>query len=99
MAGRISATMRRQVYARAQGKCEYCLLPQTVALHPHEPDHIVPVQHSGETTIENLALACMRCNRHKGPNIGSYDPIGGQLVAFFNPRTQMWREHFRLDGG
>jgi hypothetical protein len=95
----VPAAIRRQVYARAQGKCEYCLLPQATVAHPHESDHIVPVQHGGETTAENLALACMRCNRHKGPNVGSYDPAGGQLVAFFNPRTQMWREHFGLDGG
>jgi hypothetical protein len=40
----------------------------------------------------------MRCNRHKGPNVGSYDPIGGDLVAFFNPRTQRWQEHFALEG-
>ncbi len=99
MSTRISAILRRQVYVRAQGKCEYCLLPQTAVVHPHEPDHIVPTQHGGETTSENLALSCMRCNRHKGPNIGSYDPQNGQLVPFFNPRTQHWSEHFRLEGG
>jgi hypothetical protein len=91
--------MREQVIERAQGRCEYCLLSQTVVVHPHEPDHIVPVQHGGESTLENLALACMRCNRHKGPNIGSYDPDGGELVALFNPRTQRWTEHFALEGG
>ncbi len=41
----------------------------------------------------------MRCNRHKGPNVGSYDPVGGQLVAFFNPREQIWSEHFVLEDG
>ena len=99
MTTHISSAMRQKVYDRANGKCEYCLLPQSVTAHPHEPDHIVPVQHGGETIVENLALACMRCNRHKGPNIGSYDPVDGQLVAFFNPRTQIWREHFTLEGG
>jgi hypothetical protein len=70
-----------------------------MVVHPHEPDHIVPVQHGGESTLENLALACMRCNRYKGPNIGSYDPVDGQLVALFNPRVQKWSEHFALEGG
>jgi len=40
----------------------------------------------------------MRCNRHKGPNIGSFDPLDGVLVPFFNPRTQIWEEHFKLQG-
>lgn len=94
----ISAELRRRVFQRAQGRCEYCLLPQEIVVHPHEPDHIIPVQHSGETEADNLALACMRCNRHKGLNIGSYDPLGGGLVALFNPRTQRWQEHFALEG-
>jgi len=98
MTAHIPAALREQVFRRAQGRCEYCLLPQTAVVHPHEPDHIIPVQHGGETEIENLALACMRCNRYKGPNIGSYDPEGKQLVAFFNPRTHVWHEHFVLEG-
>jgi len=45
----------------------------------------------------NLALACLRCNRHKGPNVGSFDPLTGQLTPFFDPRRQQWAEHFRLE--
>jgi hypothetical protein len=74
------------------------LLPQAVALHQHEPDHIVPRQHDGETREDNLALACMRCNRYKGPNVGSFDSLTGILVALFNPRTQIWASHFAWDG-
>ncbi len=67
-------------------------------MHRHEPDHLVPLQHGGVTETGNLALACMRCNRHKGPNLGSLDPETGALVRFFNPRVQRWADHFRLDG-
>jgi hypothetical protein len=74
------------------------LLPQAVALHQHEPDHIVPRQHGGETHESNLALACLRCNRYKGPNVGSFDPLTGVLVPLFNPRTQTWASHFAWDG-
>ncbi len=49
--------------------------------------------------VDNLALACLRCNRHKGPNVGSFDPLTGQLTPFFNPRQQRWAEHFRLEQG
>jgi hypothetical protein len=62
----------------------------------HEPDHIVPIQHGGHTDKDNLALSCMRCNRFKGPNIGSFDPETGNLVPFFDPRRQKWSDHFMV---
>jgi len=49
------------------------------------------------TTINNLALACLHCNRHKGPNISGWDADSGQLVRLFHPRTDSWKEYFRLD--
>ncbi len=71
----IPSQLRKRVMTRARNRCEYCLLPQAFALHKHEPDHVIAQQHDGETSFENLALACMRCNRHKGSNVGSFDPL------------------------
>lgn len=99
MSSPIALSLRKRVVERARGICEYCLLPQSLALHSHEPDHIVPVQHGGISDQENLALSCMRCNRFKGPNVGSFDPDTGELVPFFNPRKQKWSEHFIIDEG
>jgi hypothetical protein len=98
MASEVPSSLRRLVAERAAYRCEYCLLPQAVALHQHEPDHIVPRQHGGETHESNLALACLRCNRYKGPNVGSFDPLTGMLVSLFNPRTQQWTSHFEWNG-
>jgi len=92
----IPPPLRRLVAQQARHRCEYCLLPEAVALHRHEPDHIIPVQHGGETHPSNLALACLRCNRYKGPNVGSFDPLTNQLVPLFHPRSQAWEQHFRL---
>lgn len=97
MASDVSLELRRIVAVRAGHRCEYCRLPQSVALHKHEPDHIVPVQHGGNTEATNLALACMRCNRFKGPNVGSFDPHTGELVRFFNPRDDSWEDHFEFE--
>ena len=97
MSADISAELRRLIGARARYRCEYCLLPESLAAHRHEPDHIIPVQHGGETTESNLALACMRCNRFKGPNVRSFDPETGALVPFYNPRRHAWTAHFRLE--
>lgn len=95
----ISLALRRLVEERAALRCEYCLLPASVAfLRPHEADHIVAEKHGGATEAENLALACWRCNRHKGTDLASLDPATGDLTRLFNPRTQVWHVHVRLEG-
>jgi len=98
MASDLPTSLRQLVAERARYRCEYCLVPQAASLHRHEPDHIVPRQHDGETHEGNLAFACFRCNRYKGPNVGSFDPLTGVLVPLFNPRKQGWETHFRWDG-
>jgi hypothetical protein len=47
---------------------------------------------------ENLALACAICNGNKGPNLASIDPLSGEIVPLFNPRTQNWNDHFEIHG-
>ena len=98
MAETVPNVLRQLVFDRAEGRCEYCLLSQMVSAHKHEPDHIIPIQHDGQTTADNLALSCARCNRYKGYNVGSFDPETGELTTFFNPRKHVWSDHFRLDG-
>ena len=85
---------REQVRTRANDCCEYCQLPQSCSSLPHELDHIRARKHRGPTSFENLCWACAYCNSAKGPNLSGYDPVTGELVALFNPRTQVWIEHF-----
>ena len=61
-------------------------------------DHVIAQQHGGKSTADNLALACSRCNLHKGPNVAGIDPLTKQLVRLFHPRTDTWGEHFRWEG-
>jgi hypothetical protein len=95
----IPAALRRLIEERAGGRCEYCLLPGSVAFFPHEVDHVVAEKHGGATVAENLALTCWRCKRHKGSDLGSFDPQSGAFAFLFNPRTQRWEEHFVLEAG
>jgi hypothetical protein len=95
----LPAALRAAVQKRAGDRCEYCLMPQAAAFFPHEPDHIIATQHGGESNLENLALACFQCNRHKGPNAASVDPKTKSIVRLFNPRTDVWRDHFRAEDG
>jgi HNH endonuclease len=94
----IPAPLRRQVIERASNQCEYCLLPASAAFFPHEVDHVVAVKHGGLTSADNLAYACWRCNRHKGTDLGSFDPATQQFSLLFNPRTHAWSAHFVLQG-
>jgi hypothetical protein len=95
----ISAAMRSAVRARAGDCCEYCRIPEVGAFFAHEPDHIIAGQHGGASTFENLALACVQCNRHKGPNVASVDPDTERIVPVFNPRRDTWSDHFQFDAG
>ncbi|MBY0503924.1 MAG: HNH endonuclease [Bryobacteraceae bacterium] len=64
--------------------------------YPHQLDHIVSRKHGGAPTEDNLALACVACNRHKGSDIAALNEAG-HPVRLFHPRRQTWDEHFRFD--
>ena len=95
----IPTALRNKVRKRAKNRCEYCLLAEADAFFSHEADHIIAEKHAGKTTAENLALACFDCNRFKGSDIASIDVRSGKLTPLFNPRVQVWREHFKVEGG
>jgi hypothetical protein len=80
----------RQVWRRAKSCCEYCRIPQNYFPSPFEIDHIIARQHDGPTSLDNLALACLHCNAHKGPNLSGLDPQTGQLTRLFHPRRHMF---------
>lgn len=95
----INAATRRRVRNRAADRCEYCALRQEQdPLYRFHIEHEIPRQHGGVDDLTNLALACHHCNLHKGPNLAGIDPDSGQLTPLYNPRLQMWDEHFFLDG-
>ncbi|XXT83601.1 HNH endonuclease signature motif containing protein [Sorangium sp. So ce726] len=59
-----------------------------------EIDHIIPESLGGPTARENLWLACSMCNDHNGNRIAAPDPHTGEVVRLFNPRQQVWLDHF-----
>lgn len=94
----IPADLRRLVYKRAQGRCEYCLTPEITEFSVHEYEHIIPRKHGGATTADNLALSCTLCNRRKSSDLAAIDPITGEIIRLFHPRRDRWYEHFQLNG-
>ncbi|WP_353740334.1 HNH endonuclease [Desulfonema magnum] len=65
------------------------------ACKPAATKHIIPVSKQGSDDESNLWLACPFCNRHKGNKTESSDPEAHQIVPLFNPRIQVWSQHFR----
>ncbi|HYL78343.1 MAG TPA: HNH endonuclease [Bryobacteraceae bacterium] len=94
----IHSEIRDLVRRRANSRCEYCLLKQEHSDLSHHVEHITAKQHGGLDEPANLALACHRCNLRKGPNLTGIDPLTGEVVPLFHPRSDAWGDHFRIDG-
>jgi hypothetical protein len=62
-------------------------------------DHITPKSLGGSDDRTNLAASCYRCNEFKGARIQGIDSATDELTMFFNPRKQLWIEHFAWGNG
>lgn len=95
---RIGAALRREVVARAESICEYCLMADSDSIVGGAIDHIISRQHGGQTTTDDLAYACSTCNRSKGRNIASLLLPDGPVIRLYHPRRDVWSEHFEWRG-
>ncbi len=91
----ISQNLRSQIESLDCKRCCYCLTTEANSGIPMTIDHIQPVSKGGLNAPENLCLACRTCNEYKAVNTEAIDPITGQNVTLFNPRQQIWKEHFQ----
>ncbi|MBI3979973.1 MAG: HNH endonuclease [Chloroflexi bacterium] len=87
--------LRARVAAQAQHRCEYCLTSQRVSGAQMQVDHVVPVSQGGTSDEANLSLACAWCNSFKSATTRAADRETGEGAQIFNPRTQVWTDHFR----
>jgi len=92
---RIPVVVERRIRAIARGRCGYCLSPQHLVMARLEIEHITPLAQGGGDDESNLWLACPICNRYKGGKTTGIDPESGEIVPLFNPRIQVWNDHFR----
>jgi hypothetical protein len=83
------------VRRRAGAVCEYCLLPQASQEAAFHIDHIKPRVRGGDTSADNLALACVTCSLKKAARTHVRDPKTKKRVPFYHPRRDHWTTHFR----
>lgn len=85
---------RELIRKRANYLCEYCHSPEQISATRFTVDHIVPRSLDGSDDLNNLALACRRCNERRYNFVAGYDSVTSAITPIFNPRLQQWNEHF-----
>ena len=95
----IPEKIRLAVAKRAGFRCEYCLLHEADLIVGAQIDHIISIKHGGSTAIENLAYSCLICNANKGSDIATILLPSETIIRFFNPRKDLWSDHFDLADG
>lgn len=91
---KVPFSLRLFVATRAKYYCEYCQLLEDFSSQSFTIEHIKPRQKGGDNTLENLAYACSGCNAFKHTKTEDMDQKTGEIVALYNPRKQVWQEHF-----
>ena len=90
----ISNAVKQMVRERAQYLCEYCHSSERLGANRFTVEHVRPRSLGGSDDLDNLALACRRCNERRYNFVAGVDPETQAVVALFNPRQQQWVEHF-----
>lgn len=93
---RIKSTLREKIRLAAKDICGYCQSPQRLIPIIFEIEHILPKAKGGSDNEENLWLACGVCNSFKHAKTHATDPQTRRKTRLFNPRKQVWTEHFEF---
>lgn len=70
----INERIRQLVRQRAKCLCEYCHSPERSSSDVFTIDHLVPQSKGGSDELDNLALACRRCNERRYNFTTGIDP-------------------------
>lgn len=93
---KISQELDQRIRYQAKNRCGYCLNLQELIPYKLEIEHIHPKALGGPTIEENLWLACRECNAHKARKTEAIDSLTEKTVKLFDPRKQIWHEHFEF---
>ena len=93
----VSPSTRRVVRERANLHCEYCHADERWQFIRFTIDHVLPQAAGGSDDRKNLALACRNCNERRGNRTEGHDPETSEVISLFNPRRDIWAEHFAWD--
>ena len=90
----IRDSIKQLVRQRADCLCEYCHSSERLSANRFTVDHLIPRSLGGSDDLDNLALACRRCNERRYNFIAGLDPETEEIVPLFHPRKHNWVDHF-----
>jgi len=90
----IPPVLRQQIAKRDRFRCCYCPTLEAITGAYFTIDHILPEALGGQTTLDNLCLACWPCNLPKAKRIVAVDLEINEVVRLFHPTQQRWHENF-----
>jgi len=93
----ISPTTKKKIRSWAKDRCSYCLSAQKYVYVTLHIEHIIPVVKGGTDGDNNLCLSCVWCNLSKSTKTEGLDPRTKMVTRLFNPRSDLWAEHFEWD--
>lgn len=93
----MNESLKKAVRKRAKFCCEYCLAQAEFSADNFSIEHIFPLSKGGTSTLQNLALSCQSCNNHKFTATHAFDPLTASTATLYNPRTDIWTQHFKWD--
>lgn len=96
----ISKQTERRIREDAHQRCGFCQCQQEYSFYRLTIEHIIPRSNFAPNDPQmhaesNLWLSCQTCNSHKSSKTHATDPVSGEQVSLFNPRTQDWNDHFQ----
>jgi hypothetical protein len=93
----VPVALQREVRERFGNRCAYCRTAEALTVVTFELEHVTPKAAGGETSFDNLVLACPSCNRYKATRQHALDPDTGEWVRLFHPHQDRWAAHFAWD--
>lgn len=75
------------VFERDNHSCVYCgrnLLVDFESFMLTQEDHLVPIKSKGESTLENLVIACYVCNKLKGRFVPDFALTDSNGIKYLN---------------
>lgn len=93
----VSDSLRKRVREAAYNRCGYCQIPGEYVYAPMEIDHLLPIAAGGTDDEANLWIACPWCNSYKHDQTEARDAVSNEIVRLYNPRTDVWGDHFAFD--
>jgi HNH endonuclease len=93
----VSEPTRKLVRQRAKYLCEYCHSPEYLSPDRFTIDHIMPQSLGGSDELDNLALACHRCNERHYNFTTATDPKTQEQVPLFYSQSSYFNPSIRLN--